>query len=411
MRKVLIVGAGQSGLQLGLGLQARGYEVTLVSNRTAEEIRCGRVMSTQCMFDGALALERAQELDLWASEAPRIEGLGISVSAPDARRAIDWVGKLEGYAQSVDQRLKMSRFLDLFEERGGRLVIENATVEDLDRLAPEYDLMLIAAGKGDLVSLFERDASRSPYSAPQRSLAVAYAHGVAPRPEHDFPAVRCNLVPGGGELFVIPCLTLSGPCHTLFWEAIPGGPLDVFGGITDPDEHFERTLELMKRFTPWEYERAKHAELTDANATLSGRFAPTVRRPIAVLPSGTLVLGVADVVVVNDPITGQGSNNAAKCAALYLDSIVSHGDRPFDRDFMQGAFERFWESVAPVTKWTNAMLAPPPEHVLGLIAAGARSPEVANRFANAFDDPSDFEEWFFDPERAAAYLSRVAPSA
>ena len=45
MRKILVVGAGQSGLQLALGLQSHGYEVTLMSNRTADEIRTGRVMS------------------------------------------------------------------------------------------------------------------------------------------------------------------------------------------------------------------------------------------------------------------------------------------------------------------------------------------------------------------------------
>ena len=42
MRKILVVGAGQSGLQLALGLQSHGYEVTLMSNRTADEIRSGR---------------------------------------------------------------------------------------------------------------------------------------------------------------------------------------------------------------------------------------------------------------------------------------------------------------------------------------------------------------------------------
>ena len=58
MRKILIVGSGQSGLQLALGLQARGYDVTVMSARTAEEIRVGQVMSTQCMFEYSLNLER-----------------------------------------------------------------------------------------------------------------------------------------------------------------------------------------------------------------------------------------------------------------------------------------------------------------------------------------------------------------
>lgn len=34
MKRIAIVGAGQSGLQLGLGLLDAGYEVTMFSNRT-----------------------------------------------------------------------------------------------------------------------------------------------------------------------------------------------------------------------------------------------------------------------------------------------------------------------------------------------------------------------------------------
>lgn len=37
--KILIVGAGQSGLQLALGLQQHGYDITVMSARTPEEIR------------------------------------------------------------------------------------------------------------------------------------------------------------------------------------------------------------------------------------------------------------------------------------------------------------------------------------------------------------------------------------
>lgn len=410
MRKILIVGAGQAGLQLALGLQSNGYDVTVMTNRTADEVRDGRVLSTQCMFDTALQHERELGLNFWESEAPKVEGLGVSVTGPDSARVIDWVGELNGFAQSVDQRIKMAGWLEAFAQRGGQVVVHGVAVSDLDYLARTYDLVLVAAGKGELVSMFGRDASRSPYEAPQRALAVSYVNGLGPRPEHDFQAVRCNLVPGVGELFVIPALTTGGPCDILFWEGIPGGPLDVFGDVKDPAEHLRRTLELMKTFTPWEYDRTRGGvELTDAGATLAGRYAPVVRNPIGELPSGGLVLGVADVVVANDPITGQGSNNAAKCAAVYLDAILAHGDKPFDRDFMQGAFDRYWDDAQHVTKWTNAMLGPPPEHVLNLIGAAGQLPPVARRFANGFDNPADFEEWFFDPEKAGAYLASVTP--
>ncbi|MFF9477429.1 styrene monooxygenase/indole monooxygenase family protein [Streptomyces sp. NPDC014733] len=413
MRKILVVGAGQSGLQLALGLQSKGYEVTLMSNRTSDEIRSGRVMSTQCMFHTALQHERDLQLNFWESQAPRIEGLGVSVAAPGSfqspegsQRAIDWVGKLDGYAQSVDQRVKMAGWMETFAQRGGQLVIHGAAVSDLDFFASRYDLTLVSAGKGELVSMFGRDASRSPYDTPQRALAVAYVHGMGPRPEHpEFDAVRCNLVPGVGELFVMPTFTNSGRADILFWEGIPGGPLDAFQGVKDPNEHLALTLELLEKFLPWEYARSTKVELTDAQGTLAGRYAPTVRNPIGRLPSGGLVLGVADVVVANDPITGQGSNSASKCAHAYLESIVERGDQPFDAAWMQATFDRYWQTAQHVTKWTNAMLAPPPEHVLNLIGAAGQIQPVADRFANGFNNPADFENFFFEQEKTEAYLA------
>ncbi|BBB00040.1 putative oxygenase subunit [Actinacidiphila reveromycinica] len=412
MRSILIVGAGQAGLQLALGLQARGYGVTVMTHRTADEIRTGRVMSTQCMFAGALAHERDLGIDFWRRQAPDVDGLGVSVAAPDGGRVIDWLGRLDGTAQSVDQRVKMAGWLETFAERGGRVVVHAAAVSDLDYFARAYDLVLVAAGRGDLVSMFARDAGRSPFAEPQRALAACYVHGLGPRPEHpDLRAVRCNLVPGVGEFFVIPALTTSGPCDILFWEAVPGGPADVFAGVRDPGRQLRLTLDLMRRHVPWEHARATGVELTDAGGTLSGRLTPTVRRPVGELPSGGLVLGVADVVVANDPVTGQGANNASRCAAVYLERITAHGDRPFDRAWMQAAFDRYWEVAAPVTKWTNAMLAPPPEHVLSLIGAAGELQPVADRFANGFDDPADFEEWFYDPEPARGYLARVGAGA
>jgi hypothetical protein len=333
----------------------------------------------------------------------------VSVPAPDGTRAIDWLGRLDDYAQSIDQRVKMSTWLELFEERGGKVVINAVTVSDLDHLAGLYDLTVVAAGKAEIAALFDRDETRSPYTSPQRSLAIAYVHGLAPRPEHpDVTAVRLGLIPGVGELIVIPAYTTSGNCHILFWEGIPGGPLDVFRPVVDdPRAHLGLTLELMRQFTPWEYERCANVELTDANGTLSGRFTPVVRNPVATLPSGGIVLGMADVVVANDPITGQGSNNAARCAATYLEAITAR-EGAFDAEFMRGAFEAYWARVAVCTGWTNAMLAPPPPHVLEVVGAAGQYQAVADRFANGFSTPDDFTEWLLDPALTEAYLTKVA---
>ena len=87
---------------------------------------------------------------------------------------------------------------------------------------------------------------------------------------------------------------------------------------------------------------------TDANAGLIGRFAPTVRKGVGTLPSGKPVLGLADAVVLNDPVVGQGSNNAIKAAAIYLDSIVQRGAAPFGAAWMNATFEQAFQRVEAV---------------------------------------------------------------
>ncbi|MGB7795356.1 MAG: styrene monooxygenase/indole monooxygenase family protein [Pseudonocardiaceae bacterium] len=409
MWKVLIVGAGQAGLQLGLSLHRHEYDVTIMSARTPDEIRSGRVMSTQCMFGPALQHERDYGLNLWERQTPKIEGLGLSIADPDHGRALDWVGRLDDYAQSVDQRVKMAGWLELFEDRGGKVVYHGVTTSDVDSLTSFYDLVIIAAGKGELVELFDRDPSRSPYTSTQRILSVVYVHGMTPRPEHPtMHAVRFNVIPGVGELFIMPCCTVSGPCDILFFEGIPGGPLDCWDDRPGPAEHLRRTLELMREYVPWEYERCASVELTDSRATLTGGYPPVVRQPVGELPSGGQVLGMADVVVANDPITGQGSNSASKCAASYLASILEQGNEPFDGTWMQRAFDRYWSDAQHTTMWTNALLGPPPEHVMKILGAASAYPEIARRFVNGFADPADYQHWFMDPDTAQMYLAAVA---
>ncbi|GAB3812598.1 styrene monooxygenase/indole monooxygenase family protein [Micromonospora zhanjiangensis] len=414
MRRILIVGAGQSGLQLGLSLLAEGYEVTIMSARTPDEIRSGWVMSTQAMFGTALRTEQVYGLNLWQRDAPGVEGMQLSVSAPPGEKVVNVLAPLDEYASSVDQRLKMAAWLELFEERGGLVHYQGVTTADLDGLTSmrRYDLTIVAAGKSDLVGVFDRDPLRSVFEAPQRGLAVAYVHGLDPDPFFNRTKIELNVVPGLGELIVIPGLTLSGRCDILFWEAVPDGPLDLWRYRRDPAEHLKMTLDLIRQYTPWVYERCRHVELTDGRATLSGRYTPTVRRPAAVLPSGGLVLGMADVVVANDPITGQGSNTAAKCAASYCAAIKSRGTEPFDHAWMVRTFENFWaEHGRAVTEWTNAMLQPMPPHVRALLGAAQHNGTIARRLVNGFSDPNDFQHWFLDPYKADAFLRAAVHGA
>jgi flavin reductase (DIM6/NTAB) family NADH-FMN oxidoreductase RutF len=404
MKRIAIIGAGQSGLQLALGLLNAGYEVTLVSDRSAEEIRRGRVMSSQCMFDSALQTERDLNLNLWEQECPRVEAISLTVPGARHEKAIDWAARLDSYAQAVDQRIKMPRWMGEFQKRGGQLVIAEAQIPDVDSYARQNDLTIVATGKGNLGRLFERDASRSPYESPQRILALTYVKSMVPRAAG--PAVCFNLIPGVGEYFVFPALTVNGACEIMVFEGIPGGPMDCWSGVRTPDEHLAKSKWISETYLPWEAERCAKIELTDDQGILSGSLTPVVRRPVASLPSGRIVLGMADAVVLNDPITGQGSNNAAKSADIYLKSILERGAGAADAEWMEQTFDRYWTGYARwVTEWTNLLLNPAP-HVLKILESAAKLPDVAEAVVNGFDDPRSLFPWFMQAADAEAYLAK-----
>ena len=410
MAKITIIGGGQSGLQLAIGLLQNGYDVTVVSDRTPEQIRDGRVSSSQCMFATALDNERLLGIDFWDDTCPPVEGIALAVPHPEipGAKAIDWGARLDRVAQSVDQRVKFPRWMEHFATSGGELVFHDASVDDLERYAADSDLVVVAAGKGAIAQFFERDAERSQFDQPMRALALTYVTGMTPRP--DFSAVCFNIIPGVGEYFVFPALTTSGDCEIMVFEGVPGGPMDCWGDVTTPAEHLAKSKWILETFMPWEAERCRAVELTDELGILSGRFAPTVRKPVGLLPSGHPVLGMADAVLLNDPLTGQGSNNASKGAAIYLQSILDRGEGPFDAIWMQETFERLWSYAEKVVGWTNALLLPPPPHVLNVLGAAGQFPAVAHRFANGFDNPPEYYDWFMDPGKAEAYLAEVAAS-
>ncbi len=407
MRNITIVGGGQSGIQVGLGLLKKGYKVRVVQNRTGDEIAAGRVLSSQCMFHTAVQNERDIGIDFWSDTCPPVEGISFAVPHPEIRgaKAIDWVGRLDRNAYAVDQRVKIPRWLKEFERLGGELLIADAGIPELEEYAADSDLVLVASGKGEIGKMFERDAATSTFDKPQRALALTYVTGMVPRPEHS--AVCFNLIPGVGEYFVFPSLTTTGPCEIMVMEGIPGGPMDCWGDVKTPEEHLAKSKWIMDTFLPWEAERCRNIELTDDNGILAGRFAPTVRHPVATLPSGRKVLGLADAVCLNDPITGQGSNNASKASAIYLRRILDHGDRAFDEAWMQGTFDAYWDYAQWVVRWTNMMLMPPPPFVLEIMGSAGALPVLAHRIANGFDDPRDFFPWFADPVEAGSYLGEL----
>jgi len=404
MRMITIVGGGQAGMQLAIGLRQKKYDVRVVSNRTADDIFTGQVLSSQCMFDDALQSERDLGINTWERQCPSVAGIGMILPAPDGSgKALDWAYRLDKPAQAVDQRVKIPGWMKYFQTIGGELVVREASVADLERYCSDGDLVIVASGKGEIGRIFERDPQRSPFDRPQRALALTYLTGMTPY--EPFSRVSFNLVPGIGEYFVFPALTTTGACEIMVFEGVVGGPMDCWSDVRTPEQHLQRSKEILQKFMPWEAERCRNVALTDANGILAGRLTPTVRKPIGQLPSGAAVLGMADAVVLNDPITGQGSNNAAKSARVYLKAILDNRDKPFDRAWMQRTFDAYWDYAQWVTGWTNALLTPPPPHVVKILGAAQTSERVGRAFVNGFDDPRTFFPWLADPAEADRFLA------
>jgi hypothetical protein len=405
-RKIAIVGAGQAGLLLGTALLDQGHRVTLLTNRSAADVWNGKVMSSQFIFDPKLQIERDWGMNQWEPACPKTEGIAFTVPNPDGSgtKAIHWHSRLHAYGQSVDQRVKMPGWMEEFVRRGGELSIVNAGIPELEQLAASHDLVLLAGGKGEIVNLFGRNEERSPVKQPMRQLALTYVTGMK---RHDYmECVNFNLIPGIGEYFVFPALTTAGAygsggtraCDIMVFEGVPGGPMDCWADVKSPEQHLEVSLEILKKFLPWEYERSKDCRLTDANGVLVGRVAPTVRNAVLTLPSGRKIMGLGDAILVNDPITGQGSNNATQAARHYFHAITARGAAAFDEAWMHRTFDDLYENYASkVNAWTNSLLFPPPEHIVNMLGACQAVPAMAARVANGFNDPRDYSEYWFDP--------------
>ena len=408
MHTIAIVGAGESGVQLALELHRNGYAVTLISDRGPAEILTGNVMSSQCVFSGALAVQAPLEISSVTPvdpDSPEVQLERISLTLTGAE-SLGWSSPLDSPARSVDQRVKCSVWITDFVSEGGTLLIEKVTVGRLEELTRVHDLVVVSTGKGELGQIFTTDRSRSPFDKPQRALALTYVIGVEPDAE---PGIRMTIKPGVGEFFTFPGITTSGLCQMMVFEGVPDGPMDCWTSVTSPAEHLQKSLEILAEHFPDEAARFTHAQLTDDGGTLRGWITPTVRHAVGTLPSGRHVFGLGDAVVLNDPLTGQGSNTATMAARYYHDAIVRQGDKPFDQQWMKRTFDEFWRGWAQWSvSWTNSMLKPLKEHQINLLRAAEQHPALAGAIASGFDDPRTLFPWWYDAAEAAEFTEQMA---
>ncbi len=376
---------------LAHALLARGYRVTVATNKRPDEIASGRILSNQCMWHDAIEIERRLGLALWDDTCPPIPGFDTSVIDAGGRVDHRFVAPLSHPGQSVDQRLKFSHWMRLFGDRGGELVYLDADTAVLEDLAAANDLVVVAAGRGkrSMKGFFEIDPARSISTEPERIGASVHVKGRQPDASHEPELEGWAVIPGVGEFWIIPTLTVHGPGHILCLQAIPGGPLDRWAGLHDGAAHLEAMLETVRTWLPEEAERCRNVALVDPLAWLSGGVVSTVTKPVHRLPSGRYVLAMADSFVFNDPISQQGSNNATRAAWLFAREIHAHGERSFDAEWMRRVCALYWKHVRWSAELTRLYLRPTRAfHRCFELAAG--SPERARWLADSNNDVVGF---------------------
>lgn len=404
MRKIAIIGAGQAGLHLGIGLLDAGYAVTLFSDRTPEAILHGRPMGTPILFADALQLESNLGLNFWDAEFPDCARFCTEVCDPQGKPALVVSANLEQRWQGVDQRLKFSTWMHEFVKRGGELVIQATTLEDLEECGQNYDLVVVSAGRGSFSTLFERDTQKSQHDQPKRYIAAAIVTGLQ-ADSVGLNTARMTVLPDIGEIIQYPFHTKGNFSTLVGFDAYPGGAMDQFSRVQSGAELLETAKKVIQQLKPDYYNVIKDLQLVDDQAWLRGAITPTVRQPVGRLPSGAVVMGMGDVVLLHDPIAGQGANNATKMADLVKQRIIEHGNQRFDASWMQQVFDQFWNYAQYSRALTDCLLTPP-AHLQDLMVAMAENPDILTDYLQGFNHPPSLSSWFFEPEAAKSYLAQ-----
>jgi len=406
MRKVGIIGAGQSGLHLAIRLLKSGYDVTIISEHSAEDIFNGPPTGATYLFSDALQLEKELGLDLWHNTACHSTGFNINLGTPDGNYAFSINSSTSKPGVSIDQRMKFYEWIKLFKENSGKFIVSNTVPSDLLEYTKQFDLVVISCGKGPLAKLFTRDKAKSSRETPARKLLQLHINDFKQPDTTKFTSITLDAVMGAGEIITAPFYQKDHiQCAFLLIESVPGGPMDIFDDIKSGTAYLEKVKEMIRELLPWRYEAFENAEIIRDDAFLYGSFVPVVRKPVVQLNSNAAVFGIGDAVILNDPIVGQGGNNATKMADAYAKAIIAHGDKPFNVDWMNKTFDDFWEYSKHVNRFCDIFLSPPAPHMLDILGAASQNAEIAFDFVNGFNHPPSLFPWLDEPKAARQYLA------
>ncbi|WP_342045056.1 styrene monooxygenase/indole monooxygenase family protein [Bacillus sp. OTU530] len=380
-RRICIVGSGTAGLQLAYALKEE-FDVTVIHHRSLEQIRNGRVRSTQVHFGTTRMNENRFAMPKW-DEQTLIESIHISIGDQKL-----FTGMLKEPALSVDQRLYFSRCMEDLAEKGVSFQLKKVVREDIEALTDEFDLIIDCTGKSGPLMSFPIEEELSPFQTPQRKCIVGYFLGIKPNTPQ---GIGVTVLPELGEMFEIPAITEHGPVTILFIMSIPNSDLDVFQGIRKAEEFTLKMRTTTQKFFPEIHKRIEERKfaLCDEHGFLQTAVTPVIRKPYLTVKN-KLVVGCGDSVFLNDPITGQGCNLSSYCAEKLYETLIECKDSAWNIQVGESYWSRTKQFVKEVTEWTNAMTLPLPEHIIQLLLQGAQSQTKAN----------DIAEWFADPRKA-----------
>ncbi|MCM3729895.1 styrene monooxygenase [Neobacillus cucumis] len=385
-KRLCIIGSGVAGLHLAYALKD-DFDITVIERQSSDQIKNGRIMSTQVHFGSTRNREKRFNVPKWGEQA-LIKSIHITIGNQKL-----FVGKLRDPALSVDQRLYYSHSIKDLVEKGVSFRLEKVEKESVEVLIDAFDLVIDCTGKNGPLFPFPIEEDLSPFQTPQRKCIVGYFKGI----KANTPlGVSVTVLPELGEMFEIPAITEHGPVTILFIMAIPNSDLDIFKGIKNAEEFTLKMRSTVQQFFPEIYNRmdGKNFELCDENSFLQTALTPVIRKPYLMVKN-KLVVGCGDSVFLNDPITGQGCNLSSYCAEQLYETLTEYKNSKWDVETGECYWNRTKQYVKEVTEWTNAMTKPLPEHVVQLLLQGAQDQVKANEIAEWFANPTKAYNAFF----------------
>lgn len=401
-RKVAIIGAGLAGASAALGFAKAGFDVTLYSDKDRPTLRDRLPMTGNAVYFGE-ALDYDAEIieDLYYPRGD-IARLNSRLYGPldTEQRPVLEIDRAPAFrSQGVDVRLRADDRLQRFVDIGGELRIRDVSLDDLDAIAGEADLTLVATGKRQLSSIFPVDERRTVYHQPQRHLLLVTLKDVegsaafSYRSSEGRKTAFYNFDKTAGEVFLGPYEHKDvGASWSFLGFARTDGPwARRFAAVSDLQSARDTVVELFATWFPEDAEEIAKLQpiWQDPYSWLSGAVTPTVRQPVARTAGGHLVAALGDAAIAFDPIAGQGAQGASVQIALLLRAARQHAGA-FGEQWLTEQFDHYWHERAwGATELTRLSLGDPKYRVHSelLFPAAAVSPGVARALTNLTSQP------------------------